>query len=579
MKSSLPAIARKAATCLIAIAAAFFTASCSKKPAPEPFTGKLDNVEGAMVFYSFQHPKRITQGIDKLIAEIPEAAYARILLETYGAPYGYPEFSELAADADIGVYLPAQSLEQLQSAQKVTPIFFMKLSREDGKIWNAFVNGFGMRVRRHGEWALFAHSPDDAVFDTVKNPDAVIARLSTPQAENVRMWAALDGEMGATYQKLAIKSIGDAIAKSTLPDAEKKAFNAYAGVIFPEIFANLHSAGASLHFADTGLRINYGAQFKPDSQLGTLARYHSDATPVIGQYIANDSLLSATIRYVPKGSETFFDYVADTFLKVDYPPFAAPFAQLRKDYAGYWDQPDGCGAMTIDMEMDFADLKAPKSKAETFVANSGAFDGRITQRAMKATIGIAQQVITGFTNIAAQATDKKIPVITISAEDAAKNIAGHAFDAITVGVTGGDVVVPSQTTYYGVAGGNLISASSEAIIEKHLPSMLAKKTVSGNVAEANPLAPYDIASMTVNGGALVDLVCKTARVDLSDPDRQAVFAGIKERYKEAEPFRVTLEARQAAVTYKANIPYKFISASVKLAQYTYTYAPKGQKAK
>ncbi len=600
MKPSLPAInlTLKAAASAIVIAAAFFTTSCSKKtsidtaspsdpsakaaavsqpaksPEPEPFTAQLDEVQGAMIFYSLQHPKLISQGLNKLIAEIPEASYARVLLETYGAQYGYPEFSELAADASIGIYQPAQSLEQLKRGGQ-SPVIFMKV-KEGGKIWNALVNQFGMRAQKRGEWTLFARSPSDDIFEAVANPDAVIARLSAPQAENVRMWAGLNGAMRDTYQSLISEIITKAIDKSAIPDTEKTAFNAYAGIILPELFASTHSARASLHFADTGLRINYGAQFKPDSPLGTFARYRSDATPVVGQYIANDSLLSASVRYVPKAAQDVFDYLTGLFLKVDYPPFSTPLAQFKKDYADYWKQMDGCGAMTIDMEMDLENLEAPKSKADTFVAYSGKFDRR-SMSYMKASIDLAEKFINQISAIAAQSSDKKIPRITLSSESNAATIDGNTFDAMTLGVTGGEIEIPPQKTYYGAAGGNLITASSEATIQKRLPALLAQKTLPGNVTEANPLAPYDIMSMTLNGGALVDFVCKTSRIDLSDPDRQAAFASIKDTYKQTTPACVTIETRQAAITYKADIPYKFISASVKLGQYT--YAAKRQDAK
>lgn len=556
----------KTAACLIALAAAFLTTSCSRTAAPEPFTAQLENIDGAMLFYSLQHPKLISECIDNLINEIPEASYARIALETYGGQLGYPEFSEIAAGTNIGVVQPSVPPEQLRRG-KLAPIVFMKV-KEDGKIWNILANMLRMKTKKHGDWTMFAES--DAAFDTVKNPDAIIAKLSAPQAENIRIWARIDEENLDAYKALINKTISDAIGKSKLPAEEKNAFNSYAGLLVGEILDSTHNGHASLHLAKDSVRISYGLQFKPDTPIGTFLRYRSEAKPVVGKYIANDALLSATVRYVPQAGKELSDYMTGLLLKVDYKPFSEPLAKLKQDYANYWNQMDGCGAMTMNMNMDFTNPKAPKTEADTFAAYTGKYD-RQTMQYMKNSVDLAQKFITQILAIAKQSGAKNTPQMSISTEADAAKIEGSTFDAMVINATSGETSM-TQKTYYGVIGGNLITASSEAAIQKRLPALLAKQPLTGNVADATPLQPYDILSMSLNGSALVDMVCKTAKIDLSDPDRQAAFDNIKSAYKKSAPAQVSVEARQADAAYKINIPYKFIAASIKLGQYTYSSA-------
>lgn len=557
----------KTIACILASAAVFFTAACSKKTEPEAFTAQLEDVEGAMFFYSMQHPKLISQGLNSLIAEIPEASYARVLLETYGGRFGYPEFTEIATGSNIGVILPAASLSQMKQG-RTPPVVFIKL-KEGGKIWNMFTMQLGMRAKKHGEWTMFA--PKDEAFATVTNPDAVIARLNVPQPENLRIWARLNGETVDIYKTLLDDVIAEALNKSALPEAEKTAFETYARVLIGEILTATHNGHASVHLANDGLRITCGVQFKPDTPIGTFLRYRSDAKPAVARYVANDSLLSASIRYTPKAGKELSDYITNRLLTVDYPPVSGPLAKLSKDYldANYWEKMDGCGAMTMDMEMDLDNPKAPKSKADTFVAYSGKFDAQAMKQ-MQAGFEFAQQLVGHLLTVArSQNSASSVPRISLSTESNAATVEGSSFDAMVINISGAGMDMPSQKTYYGIPGGNLVTASSEEILKKRLPSLLAKKTLPENVGEANPLQPYDIMSMTVSGGAVVDLVCKTSKIDLSDADRQAAFASIKEMYKQTRPARCVVEARQADCTYKVDIPYKFVSASVKLGQYTY----------
>ena len=570
----------------LALATALLAASCSKTPAPEKFTdtAQLENIDGAMAFYSFQHPKLVVQSLDKLAAEIPEAAFLNALLSAQGARLGYPDFTEIAAGTNIGVYQPAMSLDELKLKRGqrafLSQVFFIKL-KENGKIWNMLTRQLHLQTRKQGDWTMFAF--DTAAFDAVKNPDALIARLSAPQTETLRAWFSLDGDMAAAYQTLLDDALSKALSAGTLPDAEKTAFAAYAKILIGEFFASAQSARASLTLGDTSLQITGGIQNKPDSPLGIFARYRSDATPDTARYIANDAILTGVIRITPKAQRDLAEHFADQLLTVDYPPVSEPIAKLKTacDTSGYWKQMDGCVAMSMNMSMDLSDLQAPKTEGKNFTVTSGKFDTG-TLQIMDESIAIAQKLVSQMMAYAVRHAPagnlgRDLPEITFPATQPVK-IEGVDFSAWTMQIRAGSEngaaarprLLQKQTTYYGVAGGNLVTASNEADLKTRLPALLAKKVLPDNIAAANPLQPYDIASMSLNGGALTDMICATARLDMTDTDAQATIADIKSLYAQSGPARLTMEARQAALEYKADIPYKFIAASVRLGRYIYS---------
>ena len=560
-----------ATACALALATAFLAASCSKTPAPEAFTAQLDNIDGAMAFYSLQHPKLISQGVNKLIAEVPDAAPLNMVLALYGGQLGYPEFTEIAAGTNIGIYQPVMSLDELKHGAAPAFILFVKL-KENGKIWNLLVRQRHLKTQKQGDWTMFAKSTAD--FDAVKNPDAIIARLSTPQAETLRAWLCLDGETAAAYKTLITDAIANALDHGALPDAEKTAFAAYARALLGDILDSTHSGNITLNLGDTGATLAYGAQFKPDTPIGIFNRYRSGATPDIASYITNDALLTATFRYTPKAGKDLSDHMLDLLLKVDYPPISDPLAKFHKDFSLFWEQMDGCGAMTFTQNFGTTNPRMPY--ADTFVAYSGKFDRQTSRQYMQFTVDLAQKLATNMLDLISKRLAgiraENLPRISITGSTDALTVAGVNFDAMTMNITGGakDIHIPAQTTYFGVANGNFISASNEATLQKRLPALLAKKVQPGNIAAANPLRPYDIMSMSVNGAALTDMACSAARIDQTDTDAQATIADIKDSYQQSGPARLAIEARQAALTLKVDIPYKFISASVKLARYVYS---------
>ena len=559
-----------AAVCALALAAVSSTSSCSQPPpAPEAFTAQLEEIEGAMVFASLQHPKLVIQGLNRLIADVPEASYARIMLESSLDQFGYPEFSEIAAGSNIGLIMPSVPFEQFLEGGSL-PVLFIKL-KPDGKIWNALTDMAGLSVRQHGEWAMFAPMP--GALAAVKNPDAVIARLEKPQAEHLRVWAGgFSAETIASCKSLLNDAISHAINKGSLPDAEKTAFTAYIRLLFDEIFDSVHSAHVSIHLGDTGLQLAYGGQYKPDTPIGTLLRYRSEATPAAAQYIANDALITASTRFVPKAAQDYIEHLTGLLLKVDYPPLSVPLAKLMQDSADYWKQTDGCSAITMDMEMDFENPLVPKISSDTFVVDSGKFD----QKGLKyttASVEFAQQFMSHLMNVAGQSGGPNLPGFSITSKPESLKIEGTSFDEITIAFTGlpDDMPAPpAQTYYFGIAAGNLVLGTSESVLQKRLPVFLAKKPLPNSVAAANPLQPHDILSMSLNGGALVDLVCKTMKIDLADADRKAAFDSVKDTYNQTTPARCIVQVRQAGGSYKVDIPYKFIAASAKLGQYAYT---------
>lgn len=569
---TLPALVKTTA-CILALASIFFTASCAKKTAaPEPFTAQLEDIEGAMFFYSLQHPKLISQGIDKLIAEVPEASVARILLETYGAKFGYPEFTEIETGSNIGLFMPADLSNPLKQ-DKRNMVIFIKL-KEGGKIWNNLVEQAGMIAKKHGDWTLLAQT--DEALAAVPNPDAVIAKLSAPQAEHLRTWTRLNGEVASHIKARLNDAIAEAIKKSKLPDAEKTAFTDYASILADELFDSLHSAHGRIHLGAKGVQLAYGAQFKPDTPLGTFFRYRTDTAPANAQYIANDALTSGVFRYTPEAAKDLADHITNQILKVDYPPFAKPLADLNTTYADRWNKAGGHGVLAMDIDMDIENPFSPKVEVEQFVVESGKFDQQSMQQ-INAGMELAQSIMNHCLAIATQSGARNMPGLDITAGGEPKTIEGVEFSSVTINLSVPGGPTQNQTTYYGITGGNMVTATSEKVITKRLPALLAKKPLAGNIAETVTLRPYELMGMTLNGAALVDLVCKTSKIDLTDADRKAMFESVKENYNRSAPLRIAVEARQADITYNVDIPYKFISASVKLGQYTHAIKRQDKK--
>jgi len=565
----------KPATAVLALALSLLAGSHSKTPAPEAFTdtARLENIDGAAAFYTFQHPKLIAQGINKLTAEIPEASYLNMVLAAYGGRLGYPEFTEIAAGTNVGIYQAAMSLDELQRHRQPVFILFVKL-KENGKIWNALTNQIGLQSRKLGDWAMFAKNTAD--FDAVKNTGALIARLSAPQAETCRAWFCLNGDTAAPYKTLLTDAISKTLSRSALADAEKTAFAAYARVIIGEILDSTHSATITLNLGDTGVSITEGAQFKPDSPVGIFSRYRSDATPDIARYIANDAIISGVFRFTPKAQRDLSDYLINTVLKVDYPPVSEPLAQFQKNIGSYWEQIGGCGALTINQKIDLANPRGPKFTADTFAAYSGKFDPPSTRQYLQSVVGMAQGLMANMLDVVraniTRARADDLPQISITSATDALTVGDINFDSMTINITPAkqSVHIPPQTTYFGVADGSLVSSSNEATLKKRLPALLAQNPLPDNVAAANPLQPYDLLSMILNGAPLADMVCDAAKIDLTDTDAQATIADIKESYQQSGPARMTVEARQATLALKVDIPYKFISAGVKLGRYVYS---------
>lgn len=568
---NLPALAKTAA-CILVLASIFFTASCAKKTAaPEPFTAQLEDIEGAMFFYSLQHPKRISRGIDKLIAEVPEAAVARILLETSAAKFGYPEFTEIETGSNIGLFMPADPANPLRH-EKRNLVIFIKL-KKGGKIWNALVEQGGMIAKKHGGWTLLAQTEE--ALGAVPNPDAVIAKLSAPQTEHLRTWMRLDGEVAGHVKTNINEAIAKVIKQSKLPGAEKTAFTDYASILVDELFDSLHSGHGSVHLGDKGVRLSYGAQFKPDTAFGAFLRYRTDAEPAVAQYIASDALVSGAFRYAPKAAKDLADHITNQILKVDYPPFAKPLADLNATYADRWNKAGGNGALAMDIDMDIENPLSPKIEVGQFVVESGKFDQQ-SMRQISAGMELAQNIMNHCLAIATQSGARNMAGLDITTGET-NTIEGVEFSSMTIHMSVPDVPRQTQTTYYGIADGNLVTATSEEVITKRLPALLAKKPLAGNIAEAVTLQPYELMGMTLNGAALVDLISNASKIDLSDDDRKAMFEGVKDRYNRSAPLRIAIEARQADVSYKIEVPYQFIAASVKLGQYVYVLNRQNKK--
>jgi hypothetical protein len=270
---------------LLTVASAFalaaslqFTTGCRPKNESgqssevQKFTGKLTEIEGVQVLYTLRHPKLINLELEKLMTQIPEAAMARMFMGNLAA-FGYPEFSELAANTNIGVAMLDTSGAETQSGKPVV-VGFAKL-KENGKIWN-FLNQSGFVFQKQGEWVLI--SKDVTAFAKIKAPAAIIAQIEQPQDEEVRIWGRVSPSLLATAKETLIPAL-DAKLSARTPE-EKKAILAYVDVLWGYV-AQLHSGGASLDLNDQGIAIGYNGQFLPDTAVGRALRRDLGPSPKI----------------------------------------------------------------------------------------------------------------------------------------------------------------------------------------------------------------------------------------------------------------------------------------------------------
>jgi hypothetical protein len=532
------------------------------------FTGKLTELEGVQVLYTLRHPKLINQEIETLMKEIPEAALARMFMGNLAA-FGYPEFSELAANTNIGVAMLDLTESEIQRG-KPTFVGFAKL-KEGGKIWS-FLTQAGLAFQKEGEWILISQDP--ASFAKIKAPASIIAQIEQPQDEEIRVWGRVSPELLATAKQKLLPQL-DTQLDSRTPE-EKKAILAYVDVLWGYL-AQLHSGGAALDLDDQGISIGYHGQFLPDSATGRFFRRDLGASPKIAESLPADGMMSALMRQNMPGQIEFVNGLLDALIAVDYAPGTSALQAIKNTYAELAKNNHGGAAISMSMGMP-AEGKQPE--VDMFGVYTGAFTDEQISKAYKETLALSKK----FTGIALEAATSlspgtPAPAVEQTLKENALTIDGIPFGTIstTTKITvSGKEQITTTTQYYGVVGGNLVIASNETSLRAKLPALVARSKVDNAIKLT--LKDDEMIALAVHGENIVDAVLGSLELDLNDADIQAQIKSIKEGYLATDPVKTTLNTSQAKASVVTSIPYKFIAQSIRLGQFASAYKNTAQMA-
>jgi hypothetical protein len=547
--------------CVLLAAAALLLPSACNRPAgtpataPLPFTGQLPEVGGVQAIVSLRHPKLVNQDLGKFMAGVPETAMLRLVLSQFAA-YGYPEFSEIAADSNVGLAVLSISAADLKAKSAVT-IGLAKL-KEGGKLWT-LLQASHLAVQKQGDWVLIGK--DEASLAKLKSPAAVISYLEEPQAEDLRLWGRASPDLLAALKDQFL--LGVNVQLSALAPAQQKAALAYIDVLF-SLLAQLHSAGLTLTFTDDAMRLTEFAQFLPDSPAGTYLRYQPGPPPAVAQLVSGDALLTGVFRQDPKAAGDLASATLDPFIAVGYPPVSDPLKRMKASYLALVAASDGGGAGVVDVTGEVKD-GAPKMTPRFFYTLSGQFTPQIVRSYVQSGKALTD-MLTNFmgANFAAKAGAPPGTLPTQLTENAL-TVDGATFDSWVIPNGLGGPEAGRTTDYVGAAGGNLVVADSEATLQQRLPALLAKTALADGIAV--PASADEIGRMSLNGAKLVDLAAAAAKLDRSDPDIKAALDGFTADYAAGGPVTSVVTGGQAKGQVELAVPYKFIEASMHLGQY------------
>ncbi len=528
-----------------------------------PFTAQLTEIEGVQAVYTLRHPKLILGDLDKLMAEVPETSLARMFLGQL-TPYGYPEFSEIAAGSNIGVAMLDLTAEELET-NKPTLVAFAKL-KEGGKIWTALTES-RLALEKRGEWTWIAQ--DAASFAKIKAPAAVTAHIDQPQTDEVRVWGRVSPALLDTAKTALFAKLETALAART--PAEQKAAVAYADVLWSYL-GQIHSAGGFLDLNDQGVAIGYFAQFLPESATGILFRNAPGPAPKIAKSVPADGLVSVIMRQNIPAQTEFVNGLLDALIAVDYPAGSKALQAAKTGYLALTKGSDGGAVMTMSMTMP----KGNEVPEVTMLGvNSGSFTEADVLTGYKTTLDLSQKFTNAMlTGASSLTSDTPMPTVTLRLIENALTIDGTRFGSVvtTTKEDGPDGKTSTTTQYFGVVGGNLVYGTSEAALREKLPAIAAKRDV------ANPVkltfVNDELLVGALHGEKLVDMVSAAAQVNLADADIQAQIETLKQGYSAADPVRMTWAGSQAKAAVTITIPYKFISQSVRLGQFAGANKPK-----
>jgi len=525
-------------------------------PAPEPFTGTLPEVEGVQAIITMRHPKLVNQDLGKLVAGVPEAALLRMALARFSA-LGYPEFSDLAPGSNIGVAVLTITADDLRNKSSAL-VGFARL-KEGGKLWR-IVAGNHLAHVRAGDWVLIAK--DYAVLGRLKDPNPIIAYLEKPQIEDIVLWGRTSPELLSSIKAAFGPDLRAKLEE--LKPAEAHAAIGYLKALY-SMASQLHSAGISLTFADSAIKLVDSAQFLPDSPLGVYLRYKPGPTPGIAQHVSANSVATFVSRRTPKATADLAQALLEPLLAVDYPPAARRLRELRKSYAAFAENSDGGCVGVVDMAPGISATNGPKkSAAETFAVISGHFTTETARAYMKGIRDLTEGVLKKIQSKVAASHGVNAMDIHFGFTENAVTVSGHAFDAFTTTILVNGREVSEKTQYSGVAEGNLIIADSQEALQAHLPELLSKIPLPDGIAG---LQGDDIAFGSLNGGKFVDAVAVGAKLDLNDEDTKAEIDSLKGDFAAGGPVTFAVAASQARSTVTITVPYKLIETSVHLAEY------------
>lgn len=531
---------------------------------PEAFTAKLTEIKGIQGIYTLRHPKLILAELDKLMAAVPEASMMRMFFGGL-APYGYPEFTELAAGSNIGIAVLEVTPEEL-AAKTPTIVAFAKL-KEGGKIWNALTQS-GLTLKKDGEWTWIAK--DAASFEKVSAPAAVFAHIEQPQTEEISVWGRVSPALLDAAKAPLFEQLKTSLAQR--PADEQTAIVAYADVIW-NYLSQLHSAGGSLDLNDNGLVISYHGQFTPDSATGRYLRYPAGPSPKIAESVPADGLMSAIIRQNMAGQLEFVNGVFDALIAVDYPAGAKVLAEGKTAFATFSKGSDGSGVVTMSMDM-------PKDNEVPVVAMLGVSPGSFTEAdvftSYKTTLDFSKRFTDAILASASSLTPgAPIPTVSQELNENAFVIDGARFGSIvTTATIKGEEGTEDQTTktaqYFGVVGGNLVYGTDEAALRAKVPAIAAKRAVQNPVNLT--FADGEVIVGAIHGENIVSMVSSGLELDTNDADVKAQLASFKEGFLAAGPIKMSVSAQQAKATVKISLPYQFVAQGVRFGQFAAAYS-------
>jgi hypothetical protein len=545
-----------------AAAVLLLSSGCHKNAAlpvqgPEPFTAQLPEVEGVQAILSLRHPALVNQDLEKLMVNVPEAGIMRMAL-SQAAAYGYPDFPDIAAGSNIGVAILSLSGADLK-AKSVVYVGFAKL-KKGGGLWS-LLNMAHLAAQETGEWVMFAK--DQASLAKLKSPEAVMAYLDKPQADDIRLWGRVSPDLLAGLREALMPGLDARI--SSLTEDQQKAAHGYIDALYSWLL-QLHSVDFSMGFDDFGFKIAESAQFLPETPIGTFLRFREGPPPEVAGFISADALGTMIFRQNPKAASDLTGGILDSLIAVDYPNGSGPLKELKAGIGPMMAASSGGGAATFDLAVGKRNGREQVTP-EFFYVISGRFTREIVRAYARSSLDMSK----GFSSFiagklaSAPGAGALFPSFPYTYAEDSLSVDGVSFDCWTLPVVANGKEISRTTEYFGAVDGNFIMASSEAALRKHLPALTARTALADGIRVAE--GPGEIARMSLNGGKLVDVFAEAAGLDLGDAGTKGDLAGLTADYAAGEPASAVMTVGQARGSVTLAIPYKFIEASVHFGRF------------